>query len=113
MFSFTLHPSTPFSFEDRQWVPEKQPISSSCSCGNTGWFGQAPGYIFGKASSLALNLHPSSHCLSSPFQSTPFSCRVVRLRRMISWEVRGRNLYNYVSEDEGILSVKKSLALAL
>ncbi len=28
-------------------------------------------------------------------------------------EFRGRNLYNYVSEDERILSVKKSLALAL
>ncbi len=27
-------------------------------------------------------------------------------------EFRGRNLYKYVSEDEGILSVKKSLALA-
>ncbi len=28
-------------------------------------------------------------------------------------EFRGRNLYNYVSEGERILSVKKSLALAL
>ena len=43
--------------------------------------------------------------------SVPY--RVVRLRRMMSLEFCGRNLYNYVSEDERILSVKKSLALAL
>src|SRR5712691_9990328 len=37
-----------------------------------------------KASSLALNLHSSSHCLSSCFQCTLFLSRVGRLRRMVS-----------------------------
>jgi hypothetical protein len=40
-----------------------------------------------KQAHLALHLQPSSHCLSSPLQSTPFSCRVVRLRRMVSLEL--------------------------
>src|SRR5215472_6692228 len=51
-----------------------------------------------KTSSLALNLHSSSLCPSSPFQFTSFSSWVARLRRMLSLKLNGRNLYHYAGE---------------